>query len=260
MKLRNSGLLLCLSAFLAACGGGGGGSDSSPSSETVSANLTLGESQDFELITKDAGFYSLAVEAGNSYSIDVINLVSSDNSITITFNDESESVADGLMASFDYVATQSGTVTVKIDGSSSGSFYYRISPHLSTASGLSHDDVYYEPNNSQNAAYPVENGSPYSSELGLYDDFDWYSIDVVSGDTVTLNVSNDVASASLLKVQAFNNDGSPLSQVYTVSHTADLSEELSVTQTGKFFVKIEGQSQGADHSYDFSLSLEGITN
>jgi len=95
----------------------------------------------------------------------------------------------------------------------------------------------------------------YSSSIDMADDFDWYALDVVSGDTVTLWVSNSIASTGHLHPQLYDDQGLPLSQEYVVSHTTDLNVQHTINYTGRVFLRIEGQSPGAPYVYDFSMIL-----
>ena len=250
-------MILPLALLLSACApeeGDESGNDIVPQSLEVGQayNLTITEHED---TTK---YYSIPVTAGKSYSIDVRNDLSSSNLISVQLiaaGFQREVLSKGRMISFDYAADQAGSLLIKVEGSSRAFFRYHITAHPSVDDGLVQDYALYEPNNSKNAAYPVINGAQYSSSVDMADDFDWYALDVVSGDTLTLWISNSIASAGHLHPQLYDNQGLPLSQENVVSHTTDLNVQHVIGYTGRVFLKIEGQSPGTPYVYDFSMTL-----
>lgn len=203
-------------------------------------------------------YYSLQTQAGISYSIDIINDASSSNMITVEIINTGYSpvvLTRMRMISFDYDALETTQLKIKVKGSSKAFFRYEITAHLSTTDGLEQDDTSYEPNNSKNSAYPVINGALYSSNLSQNDDFDWYSLTIIKGDSVTLFIANSISSTSFLNAQLFDENKNPISQKFIISHTSDLSEQLTIDYTGLIFIKFYGQSPSTPHSYNFSLTL-----
>lgn len=250
-------LLLPLVLLLSACNPaeeGDNSGDINPEGIEVgkSYNLTITEQEE------KSKYYSLPVAADRAYSIDVMNDLASSNTISVQLmadGFEREVLSEGRMISFDYAPSQTGELFIKITGSSRAFFRYHITAHPSVDDGLVQDDASYEPNNSRYAAYPVINGAQYHSTIDMGDDFDWYTLDVVSGDTITLWASNDIASTSFLRAQMFDHDGLPLTQEISISHTTDLSTQVAASYTGRIYVKFHGTSPGTPHRYDFSLTL-----
>ena len=250
-------LILLLVSLLPACGAGG----ESDSTNSVNAQaLDVGKAYNLT-ITQDeeqTKYYSLPVTAGASYSIDVINDISSSNMISVQVMATGfarEVLGVRRMISFDYDASEDGELLIRVEGSSKAFFRYLLTAHPSVDDGLDQDDASYEPNNSRNAAYPIINGAQYSSTLNQNDDYDWYALDVVSGDTITLTIANDIASTSFLHPQLYDQNGNPLTQKFVVSHTEDLNEQIAVDYTGRVFLKLVGQSLGRPHRYTLSMSL-----
>jgi len=252
-------LLILISIItLSACGGSDG--ESSKPSDINAQTLEIGKSYNLTITANEGTikYYSLPVIAGSSYSIDVINDGSSSNHITVQvmatgFGPEVLGVR--RMISFDYDANENDDLLIKVRGSSKAFFRYHLTAHPSVNDGLVHDDASYEPNNSKNAAYPIINGAQYSSTLNQNDDYDWYALDVVNGDTVTLVISNSIASTSFLFPQLFDRNGNPLTQQFVVSHTENLNEQINVDYTGPVFLKLYGQSLGTPHRYSFNMTL-----
>lgn len=244
-------------SLLAGCGG----SEESGNSSDISAEpLEVGKAYNLT-ITQDeeqTKYYSLQVTTGASYSIDVINDLSSSDIITVQLMADGvdpEVLSRGRMISFDYAASENDELLIKVKGSSRAFFRYHLMAHPSVDDGLVQDDALYEPNNSRNAAYPIINGAQYSSTLNQNDDFDWYALNVVSGDAITLIVSNDISSTSFLFPQLYDENENPLTRKFVVSHVEDLNERINVDYTGRVFLRLNGQSLGTPHRYSFSMML-----
>ncbi len=250
-------LMIIFVGLLSACGG----SEESGNSSDINAQpLEVGTVYNLT-ITQDeeqTKYYSLPVTVGATYSIDVINDISSSNMISVQLmatGFEREVLGRSRMISFDYDANNDGELLIKVEGSSRAFFRYQLMPRPSVADGLVQDDASYEPNNSRYAAYPIINGAQYSSTLDQNDDFDWYALEVVSGDEISLMVSNNIAGTSFLHPQLFDDSGNPLTREFVVSHTTDLNESINVDYTGQVFLRLKGQSPGTPHRYLFSMTL-----
>lgn len=250
-------MLLPLALLLSACNPSeesenSGGINAQEIEAGKSYNLTITEHAE---TTK---YYSLPVAGGSAYSIDMMNDLASSNTISVQLmadGFEREVLSEGRMISFDYAPSQTGELLIKVTGSSRAFFRYHLTAHPSVDDGLVQDDASYEPNNSRYAAYPIVNGAQYHSTIDMGDDFDWYALDVVNGDSITLWASNDIASTSFLRTQMFDQDGLPLTQEISISHTSDLSTQVVATYTGRVYVKFKGTSPSTPHRYDFSLTL-----
>ncbi len=252
-KIQLLPLVLLLSACNPAEEGENSG-DINPEGIVVgkSYNLTITEHEE------KTKYYSLPVAGNSAYSIDVMNDLASSNTISVQLmadGFEREVLSEGRMVAFDYAPSQTGELLIKVTGSSRAFFRYHITAYPSVDDGLEQDDASFEPNNSRYVAYPIVNGAQYHSTIDMGDDFDLYALDVVSGDTITLWASNDIASTSLLRAQLFDQEGLPLTQELSFSHTTDLNTQVVADYTGRVYVKFTGTSPGTPHRYDFSLTL-----
>ena len=241
--------------------GCGGAEEANETPEINAEPVEVGTAYNLTITQDEARtkYYALPVTAGATYSIDVINDASSSNMISVQLlatGFEREVLGRQRMVSFDYEANETGELLIKIEGSSRAFFRYLLTVHPSVDDGLVQDDASYEPNNSRYAAYPIVNGAEYASTLDQNDDVDWYALNVVRGDSVTLVLTNDVASTSFLHPQLFDQNGLPLTRAFVVSpHTGGLNEQVTVDFTGRVFLKIEGQSPGTPHRYSFNMTL-----
>ncbi|WP_018417348.1 hypothetical protein [Teredinibacter turnerae] len=251
---------------LAACsnGGGGGsaGTENTGNNQVTTQAIQVGEAYQVTLNEdEEKKRFSVPLQIGSSYSVRVINREESSGIVTVKLLETtlSESLSPGRVATFDHDALLDDELVLEVEGTSSSFYRFTIQVFPSTDEGLAQDSG-FEPNDSRNAAYPMISGGEYTSYLGLYDDVDWFSLETVSNDLVSLHISNDPTSNSRLVVQLFDDFGDPLSQQFIVSHTEDLNEQITALESGKLFVSVKGQSRGTDHTYSISMSIEGVSN
>lgn len=259
INVRFSTVALIVS-LISACGGGGGGSPNGPTMSSIP--LSVGEGQVYILNDQDYERYSFLALANTRYSIDVTNLEASSGQIRVEIEGVSARrvLSVNTITSFDFSSEAQTEVVLRVDGLSNAFFRYDISVHYGTDDGLEHD-AHYEPNNSLYAAYPLISGATYNSRLARYDDYDWYSIDVVAGDTLSVELVSDPASVAYsLYWQAFNEDGHPLIAEQHVSRGNAGSREIAITETGRIFMRVKGGNPGVDMIYSIRGSISGVLN
>jgi len=256
-------MFLIVSFILAITGCGGSGRSSSGQEQVPTQAIIVGE--EYQITTSENApqrRFSIPLEIGSTYSVNIINEEASSGNITVELLDtgiSSETLAPARMFAFDYSPLTSSQLIIDVEGTSSSVYRYTLQVFPSTAGGLMHDSA-FEPNNSRNVAYPVVSAAEYTSSLALNDDFDWYSLEMMENDYVLVSVSNDLSSTSFLEIQFHDDFGDPVSQRFVVTSTEELQETIMVQDSGNLFMSVSGVSAGTAHDYQFSMTIEGTSN
>lgn len=190
-------LLLLGIVMLAACGGGNDSSD--PSNSEDYQQLNLSENQEFTISSESNRLHLIKTSKDKSYVVDVINSEASYSTIFARLLDASlvpitdkAIIIDSNIYTFSYKSNTGEDVYLEISPSTTNrNFRYFVELNHSTEDGLIHNDATFEPNNALLSAYSILADTPYESTLSQYDFYDYYSLPVLNGQSIEIEVINN---------------------------------------------------------------------
>ncbi len=220
-------------------------------------------------------YYSLDVVAGQAYSVSFSNLDTSYNHLDLVINDGAKDmVFDGGMtfirgakdtnSVYQFVPTQTGSITIKVASYSSDYyaqyFSYQLAIYPLFENGLVQDITSFEPNNTVSMATPLLLQTPVTSELtGNEDYLDYYTLDVVAGETYSVSLSNLATSYSHIYL-VINNGAADLvlegdNNYMRVVKATNKFYEFTATQSGPLTLKIYPEGGYIAQNYFYQLAI-----
>lgn len=147
---------------------------------------------EFSSATDVADYYKIEVQKGVTYTLEMVHPGQISRAVTMPVGDQTATLIANANRSFgattheEFTPSLSGSALVSFGGPSK----YKFIVYPSTAAGLGHDALTYEPNNSPSTAAPVCVGVPVAAEFTPpEDDVDTYTVQLEKGITYTLKLN-----------------------------------------------------------------------
>ncbi|MEY4509485.1 MAG: hypothetical protein RLZZ450_1607 [Pseudomonadota bacterium] len=160
---------------------------------------------EFSSTTDVADYYKIDVQKGVTYTLELVRQGNLYRAVTMPVGEQTATLIGngqffgGGTSHEEFTPSLGGSVLVSFTGGSK----YKFSVYPSTAGGLTHDALTYEPNNSASTAAPVCVGVPVQAEFTPpEDDVDNYTFQLEKGLTYTLKITRrgDLLSTLITKV------------------------------------------------------------
>jgi len=206
-------------------------------------------------------YYAYKVKANHSYTLQVRESTGDYGSYKglqiLTTDEETTKLLDIYASdspSKTFTATQTGWIFIKFYSQNPSSHIFKFRLLKSTADGLAHDSITFEPNDDPNIAMPVEVNRSYTSSITTTDLADTYEINVTNGQNLSIQLQDLGDTTGYYYWKIFDENEVAYLPQKAIGNDQTQSKEITIVGSHKLYIQIYNSNYPNSHRYTLYIN------